>query len=180
MTRRYSQIKKAAEYETALNNYTTYLKDAATRPTKRMQGGTKGASRPVSKAAVSPFGMDSSASGKILVSIGDKSKTKLATALGSTRLDLSNAGIAAANRLAGFRPAKVSAFEGSDAATYVQSKVTKLYYLKYPGDSFNAPFGATADTEEIETAMGLVRAAVVAVLTGDVKRISFSTEKVPG
>jgi hypothetical protein len=47
----------------------------------------------------------------------------------------------------GFRPARVTAFRrGSGNPTYVQSKFTKLYYLKYPGSSHSCPFRRQANT----------------------------------
>jgi hypothetical protein len=105
------------------------------------------------------------------------------TGLGSAltgRLFTSGASLTGAIRIQKFRPAKVTGFRGTGAATYVQSKITKLYYLKYTGDTYGAPFGATSDTEEEFDGGSTVKAAVLALFAGaDIKRVSISPEKVP-
>jgi len=62
----------------------------------------------------------------------------------------------------------------------VQSKVTKLYYLKYTGDSFSSPFGATSDAEEELAGGTAVKNAIITLFgAADIKRVSISPEKVP-
>lgn len=179
MSRRYSQIKRGAEYDTALNNYVQYLRDAETRPTKRLQGGSRGARRETIPAALLPFGMDTGAGAYIAVRAGQNSVTGLGSAL-TNRLFTQGANLANATRVVGFKPARVSAFQGNGAAAYVPSKITRLYYLKYEGDSFSAPFGALTATEEEQAGARLVRTAVISAFgASDIKRISFSPEKVP-
>jgi hypothetical protein len=179
MARRYSQIKRGAEYELALDNYITYLRATDTRPTKRIQGGTRGARRQTIPAALRPFGVDLGATPYISVRVGLDSSQELAGAV-TGRLFTSGANLAAATRIEKFRPAKASAFRGTGAAAYVQSKVTKLYYLKYTGDSFNIPFGATSDTEEEFAGGTAVKNAIITAFgAADIKRVSISPEKVP-
>lgn len=179
MARRYSQIKRGAEYDLALDNYVTYIRDAATRPTKRLRGGTRGARRQTVAAALLPFGMDMAAGEYIAVRAGQNSITGLGNAL-TNRLFTQGTNLANSSKMTGFRPARVSAFQGNGAAAYTQSKITKLYYLKYEGDSFSAPFGALTATEEEADGYRLVRAAVITAFgASDIKRISFSPEKVP-
>jgi hypothetical protein len=179
MVRRYSQIKRGAEYDLALDNYVTYIRDAATRPTKRLRGGARGARRTTVAAALRPFGMELPAGTYAAVRASQDSVTGLGSAL-TTRLFTSGSQLTGANPISKFTPARISAFRGSGAATYVQSKITKLYYLKYEGDSFSAPFGATGDAEEEQTGARAVRAAVLSVFgAADIKRVSFSPEKVP-
>ncbi|NJO79168.1 MAG: hypothetical protein HC827_12035 [Cyanobacteria bacterium RM1_2_2] len=179
MARRYSQIRRGAEYDAALDNYVAYIRDAATRPTKRMQGGARGARRETLQAALLPFGIDLPANTFAAARI---SQTSFA-AIGATLTNRTYTGatqLAAATPLAKFRPARVSAFRGTGAATYVQSKVTKLYYLKYEGDSFTAPIGALNAAEEEADGCRLVRTAIQGVFgAADIQRISFSPEKVP-
>lgn len=179
MARRYSQIKRGAEYDLALNNYVDYIRNAQTRPTKRLQGGIRGARRQTLPAAVRPFGAELGAGVYYSTRIGQESSNEIGSAL-STRVFTQGAQLAGAIRLQGFRPAKVTAFRGSGAAAYVQSKVTKLYYLKYTGDTFGAPFGALSDTEE-ELAGGTAVKTAILTLFGaaDIKRVSISPEKVP-
>jgi hypothetical protein len=179
MARRYSQIKRGAEYDTALNNYVTYIRDAATRPTKRMQGGSRGARRETISAALLPFGIELPANTYASTRISQTSFAAIGAALtnrtytGATQLN-------AATPLANFRPARVAAFRGTGAATYVQSKVTKLFYLKYEGDSYTAPIGALSATEEEADGCRLVRTAILGIFgAADIQRVSFSPEKVP-
>ncbi|QYO62785.1 hypothetical protein [Leptolyngbya sp. 7M] len=179
MSRRFSQIKKGAEYDTALTNYVDYIRNAATRPTKRLQGGTRGGRRQTVPAALRPFGMDLGENAFVLVRVSQQSVTGLGNAL-TNRLFIQGTQLANADRLSGFRPARVQAFQGNGNAAYVQSKITKLFYLKYEGDSFTAPFGALTTAEEFETGASAVRTAVVTAFgAADIKRISFTPEKVP-
>jgi hypothetical protein len=97
----------------------------------------------------------------------------------TNRVFTQGAELAGATPLGKFRPARVAAFRGTGAATYVQSKITKLYYLKYEGDSFSAPFGATSATEEEAVGAAAVRTAIISAFgAADIKRVSFSPEKV--
>ena len=178
MARRYSQIKRGAEYNQALDNYLLYLRDAQTRPTKRLQGGARGARRKLEVRYVKPFGMaigademfEVRASADSLTEIGSAVGSRITTATPSTKILINKK----------FKPARVSAFKGSGNATYVQSKVTKLYYLKYEGDSSSLPFGALTEVEEEQTGANAVRQAIITLFgAADIKRISFSAEKVP-
>lgn len=178
MTNRFSQVKRGAEYKKALDNYTDYLKNAETRPTKRLQGGVRTSRRQLVERAVRPFGMDLSGDETVLVKASQASITGIGAAVGSRLIVPSTT--TNASKLSKFKPARVSAFRGTGAATYVQSKVTKLFYLKYTGDSFGLPFGALTEAEEEATGAKTIRTAIIAAFgAADVKRISFSPEKVP-
>ncbi len=178
MARRYSQIKRGAEYDAALDNYITYLKNIDTRPTKRLRGGTRGARRQTRVAAVRPFGVELPAGTFASTRVGQESFNELGSTV-STRLFTSGANLAGASRLDKFRAAKVVAFRGSGAAAYVQSKVTKLYYLKYTGDSFGIPFGAITDTEEEYAGSVIVKNAIITLFgAADIKRVSIAPERV--
>lgn len=179
MSRRFSQIKRGAEYEKALDNYVLYMSNMETRPTKRLQGGTRGNRRQTVAAALTPFGADLGTGVYASVRVGQDSVTALGTAL-TNRLYTQGTQLAAAIKVGGFKPARVTAFRGTGTANYVQSKITKLYYLKYDGDSFGAPFGATSGTEEEQAGGQAVKTAIITLFAGaDIKRISFSPEKVP-
>jgi hypothetical protein len=178
MARRFSQIRRGAEYNEALDNYVAYIRNAETRPTKRMRGGIRGTRRQTIAASVRPFGVELASGVFASTRVGQESATELAATV-SGRLFTSGTQLSGARPLAGFRPAKISAFRGTGAAAYVQSKVTKLYYLKYAGDSFSVPFGATADAEEEAAGGAVVKAAVLALFGGaDIKRASISPERV--
>jgi hypothetical protein len=178
MARRYSQIKRGAEYDLALDNYVTYIRDAATRPTKRLQGGQRGARRETLEAAVLPFGMELAAGTYAQTRISQSAFAGIGGAL-TGRVFTQGSQLAGATPLGKFRPARVSSFRGTGAANYVQSKVTKLYYLKYEGDSFSAPFGALTNTEEEAVGAAAVRTAIRGIFgAADIQRVSFSPEKI--
>ena len=179
MVKRYGQIKKGLEYETALNNYVEYLRNPANRTTKRMTGGTRGERRDIIKGAVLPFGIDASAGQYYLVSVSVKSNTAIGASV-SSRLFTSGTNLTGADKLSKFSPAKAQVFRGSGAASYQQSKVTKLWYLKYEGDSYSIPFGALTETEEEQTGARLVRSALLSGgSASDVNRVSIVSERVP-
>jgi hypothetical protein len=103
----------------------------------------------------------------------------MATAF-ANRLTLGDAAQATAQKIQGFRPARCSAFRGTGAAAYKQSRVTKLYYLDYTGDSFGFPFGALSGAEEEYAGGVAVKAAVLTAFgSADIKRVSITPEKVP-
>ncbi len=147
MSRRFSRIKQGAELNTALDNYITYLKNIDTRPSKRTQGGVRGSRRETVAAAVLPFGKEMGTGEYAATRVSTEGLTGLGTVLNG-RLYTQGAQLAGAIKILKFRPAKVTAFRGTGAATYVQSKITKLYYLKYTGDTYGSLFGATSATEE--------------------------------
>jgi len=179
MARRYSQVKRGAEYEVALDNYVEYLRNATTRPSKRLQGGIRGARRITLPAVVRPFGIDLSVAPFVHIRVGQESFQEM-TGTVTGRIFTTGANLALGVKLDKFRPAKAAAFRGTGAATYVQSRVTKLYYLKYTGDSFNIPFGATTETEEEYAGSAAVKTAILAAFgAADIKRISITPEKVP-
>lgn len=179
MARRYSQIKRGLEYETGLNNYVLYLQNTDDRQSKRMVGGTRGSRRETVPAAVLPFGKEMATGEHVLTRISVEAQQGIGSAL-TGRLYTQGVQLAGGIKLQGFRPAKISAFRGPGTATYVQSKVTKLYYLKYDGDSYGAPFGATSDTEEEFAGGTAVKNAILTLFaSSDIKRASITPEKVP-
>lgn len=178
MGRRYSQIKRGGEYKAALDKYVDYLQNMDTRPTKRVQGGARGARRKLEIRHVKPFGIETQADEFYQVRCSAESLTDLGAAVGTRLTTAPNTATIETNKK--FRPARFSAFKGSGAATYVQSKVTGLYYLKYEGDSYSLPFGAISDTEEEAAGSKIVKAAVLTAFgAADIKRISFTPERVP-
>lgn len=179
MARRFSQIKRGAEYDLGLTNYVDYIRNAATRPTKRLQGGTRGARRESVACAVRPFDADLGTDGYLRTRISQQTLTDLGSAIG-TRVFTTGTQFTTATKLSGFRPARFSAFRGTGNATYVQSKITKLYYLKYDGDSFSGVFGALTATEEESVGGAAVKAAIITAFgAADIKRVSISPEKIP-
>lgn len=179
MSNKYSQIKKGLEYQTALDNYVEYLRNPANRRTKRLVGGTRGAQRQSRIACVLPFGIDQAGGEKYLTQVSEASWNALGAVIGA-RLSVTQADLALSSKVSKFKPARASVFRGSGAASYVQSKVTKLFYLKYTGDSYSIPFGAVSEGEEEQVGSRVVKAALITGGSGsDVNRVSISPERVP-
>jgi len=178
---KFSDIRRGGELKEALTNYVKYLDDMSTRQTKRQKGGAVDAEAVKSiKIDLIPFGIKMPtttpkftvrASGKGL-GAGSPLRESL-----SGRVDLSVAETSSEVSGEDFRPAKVTVFKGSGAGKYVQSKVTKLYYIKYPGDTYSAPFGAKTEAEEYQTGIKEVRTKITENLTSaKFVRISFKPE----
>ena len=181
MATRYSDVRRGAELNKALTNYAAYLQNASTRPSKRLQGGTVERTIAKQNVAVRPFSLDNdTAKPKVLVKATEQglSTTGGLAAKLSTRIDVT---LGTDFRIeGGFTPAKVSYFKPtSNTRTYVASKITKLYYIKYAGSTFSIPFGALTDAEEFETAKALVKADVLELdPTLNYRRVSITNERV--
>lgn len=181
MARRYSDVLRGAELNQALNNYVDYIQNIDNRQTKRLRGGAPGEARPRRQVAVKPFGIEMGAGEFALVGISQASYTKLSSAIGA-RMSITSEALGGASKLDRFKPAKVNYFEptSDSARSYVQSKLTKLYYLKIQGDSFSAPFGATTDAEEELAGSRVVKTAVYNIAPSkESRRVWFTPEKVP-
>lgn len=176
---RFSDIRRATELKVALDNYTNYLRNAENRPTKRLQGGAVGRPRGQREIGyILPFTREVDASDRAQVGITTRAKNFGLATLGG-RLVVAAAPPAGSNilLLKRFKPATASVFDPSGPAVYVQSKITKLYYPKRPGESYSLPFGALAENEEFSTAASAVKGALFAIATGDGKRVSISFER---
>lgn len=179
MAKRYSDVRRGAELNKALTNYASYLQNASTRPSKRLQGGTVERSIKKKEVSLLPFGVDMSTENpKFRVQATEKGLStagNLQTAL-ATRIDVTPDANSIRNR--NFTPAKVSYFKPNGTRSYKQSKITKLYYVAYGGETYTAPFGATSATEEFSTGAAAVRADVLELdNTLDYRRVSVSSER---
>jgi hypothetical protein len=179
MAGRYSEILKAQEYEKALDNYIDYIQNADNRPSKRLQGGTPGKSIPRTNVTLTPFGGDFSGSNNVFVTASKNAIDQWSAQIG-TRVRTAPTSLADSVRIAGFRPAKLKIFQPEAGnPTYVQSQITGLYYLKYPGENFTVPFGALNDSEEEATAARSLKGAILQSMTREYKRVSVTPEKIP-
>ena len=184
MAGRFSDIKNAAEYKRALDNYVDYLQNIENRPSKRLQGGTPGETKVRQSVVVRPFGADfGSASGFITTASKDSVERWKDTI--SQRILIAENQLANAQVRKGFRAARLQIFEpdnsGGTGRQYVQSKITKLYYLKYPGTNYAVPFGATSEAEEQSKGAKDAKNAILKKMQNlDYKRVSVRPEKVPG
>lgn len=179
---RYSDIRRGGELKQALTNYINYLQNMDDRPTKRQKGGAVERT-PFKKVNIQilPFGLTLATTIPGLIIRGSSksigSGGALQSILGNVRANPTVADTADVLSTKEFRPAKVHAFRVTGAGTYKQSKVTKLYYIDYPGDTYSAPFGALNATEEYATAVRLIRADIIKAFAGARSaRISFRPE----
>lgn len=168
----YSDIFRSVELRKGLENYVEYLTDSAKRTTKRLIGGAVGEARgDTLLGAVKPFGLpltadflgvavnypERSVEGEGASVLGSKIGTRLIKTITPTDADKYDED-------SGFSPARAIVFRPNGTRTYVQSKRTKLYYIKYGGDTFSCPFGATGEAEEFGSARKEVRATLLAGL----------------
>jgi hypothetical protein len=165
MGRRYSNINQGQILKEAQDALEEYRKTKAS--SKRKNGGTPGEARPKISLAVKPFD-------KAGVSI-KTSTTKL-----EGRTVTTGDVFTGATKIAKFRPARIHLFDpNDDNRVYVQSKQTKLYYLKYAGEAYSAPFGCSVDTEEESAAAAALITSVATLSTKQYKRVWYSSEFVP-
>lgn len=194
MGNRYSDIRRGGELKQALDDYVQYLSNMQTRATKRQTGGTY-AARPgeIVPVFLRPFGVPVANTDVVQNRAND---TAFA---GPADLDgIPNFGTGADARFEhttttktvvsapkGFSPARCTAFVRNGTPAYVRSKVTKLYYIKYPGKSYAVPFGrqmnAAGDTEgaqEQEIYQNVKRDVLAAITpTNAGSRVSIKDER---
>lgn len=176
MPRRYSNIKKGTAYKRALDNYIEYLTNPP--PSKRLTGGNVGTKKPMTAGVVTPFGKEMSGTSSALVTMSQRSLDEFGAQF-SNRLRTGAQALGDSTKLTGYKPAKANIFRSSGGTrSYEQSKITKLWYLKYEGESFSLPFGAIADNEEESAAGATIKQTILASLTGEYSRVSISSEKI--
>lgn len=179
MGNRYSDIKRGAELQAALTNYTNYLQTAATRPSKI---GTQGA-RDLSKIVyIWPFTAEVGITGKCTAKCSQESFTTLSTYINASPKANVGATLGADSlvSLPKFRASRVVFFQNNTrVASVATSDVTALKYLKYAGNRTSCPFGATADADdEMEAFLDIKAALLQAFASSAVKRVSLSRERV--
>ncbi len=175
---KYSNIKKAAEYQEGLGNYIKYLRNEENNRSKRLTGGSRTSRRDLTTVVVHPFALDFDADFWVSSKVNRTQVAALKTLVNNRFADAA-ASVAQGISLAGFKPARLTTFRGSGNATYEPSKITKLYYLKYEGETQSAPFGAnTAAEEETEIARTIKAAAKTGGTAGSIRRASVSSERV--
>lgn len=180
MGRRYSDIKRATELQSALTNYTNYL----TTPRVR-QLNTRGP-RDTSKIVfLAPFTITVALDEVVQARVNPDHYTKIGAAINSAAGAevLEVIGSKTLVDLGRFTAARLVLFENSTRQVSVEtSNVTGTQYLKYTGERFSCPFGAQAATDDLIDAYQEAKAAVLAAgttATADVKRVSLIREKAP-
>lgn len=180
MSNRYSDIKRGAKLNTALNNYISHLQNLGTAPSKI---GTQGPRNLDKLLFVTPFLIDVAATEKLSVQNTTDGYNQLQTYInGSTLAEVSdNLGTDTLAALGGFRAARVILFlNATRSVTVERSDVTNMEYLKYAGTRYSCAFGATVDTDDIMDAFADIKASIISALgeTNAVCRVSLSREKV--
>lgn len=179
MGRRFSDVKRGAKLNTALNNYITYLQTAGTRPTRI---GTQGARNLSVFLYVQPFTVTVDSDEYLQARCTPDSDTKLRTIVNgvSGAAVTTTLGANTLISLPKFRASRVTYFENSTRSVSVQSSdVTGLQYLKYAGERFSLPFGAQTATDDQQDAFLQAKAAILAAnQAAAVKRVSLGREYV--
>jgi hypothetical protein len=188
MARRFSDIYKGAENAQALRNLNNYKENVAQKGSKRLRGGTRDRTRIRDRREVfiKPFGSNTTTTFKgyavMIANPEQPTSAKFTENLVTPgRILLSVTPEDSANwdeAPDGYQPAKVTIFvPAGGTPTYVQSKLTKLYYLKYPGNSYNCGFGALTDAEEFTAGARAVKSAFKADFNQANFRANITPEK---
>lgn len=180
MGNRYSDIKRGAELNTALNNYINHLQSLGTAPSGI---GTQGPRNLDKLLFVMPFTAEVGATSKLAAKNTTEGYNQLQTYInGSTFAETTdNIGTDTLVQLPKFRAARVVLFlNATRSVTVERSDVTNLEYLKYAGTRYSCAFGATADTDDQMEAFIDVKTAIIGALGGTnaVCRVSLSREYV--
>lgn len=179
MGRRFSDVKRGAKLNTALNNYINYLQTAGTRPSRI---GTQGPRNLSVYLYIQPFTVTVAADEYLQARCTPDSDTKLrAIVNGVSDAAVTNTlGANTVITLPKFKAARIVYFENSTRSVSVQSSdVTGLQYLKYNGERFSIPFGAQAAANDQTDAFLQAKAAILAAnAAAAVKRVSLTREYV--
>jgi hypothetical protein len=175
MGRRYSNINQGTELKRAQEKLAQHR---ANRQTKRSTGGTVGKSKSSVSVAVLPFSTKDPV--LLLARITKASDAVLASAL-TGRYSKAQLSLDLAQKQFKFQAARIHYFQpNGNQPVYVQSKQTGLYYIKYGGENFSAPFGCLTDKEEENFASRQVKNAVLGIHTNkEYRRVWIDDERVP-
>lgn len=179
MGRRYSDIKRAAKLQQALTGYINHLQTAGSRPSKI---GTKGARDLSQTVYIEPFTVGIEVDEVVQARCNPTAFTNLSAAINASTIAKVSAtlGSKAVVSFPKFSPARVVLFRNATRNVEVKpSEVTGLQYLKYTGNRFSCPFGATAAIDDQMDAFLDVKARLLAAnAAAATKRVSLIREKV--
>lgn len=179
MGRRYSDIKRAARLQAGLTNYVNYLQNSATRPSRL---GTQGPRNLTQIVYLEPFTIGVEADEVVAARCTPESFNTLNATINASPVAAvtSAVGAKAVVSIPKFSAARLVLFRNNTRVVSVaRSDVTGLEYLKYNGDRFSCPFGATADNDDLMDSFADVKTRVLAANAGAaVKRVSLVREKV--
>lgn len=175
---RYSDIRRAAQLNQALTNYTSYLTTPRTPNVN-----SRGALAAQKTIGVIPFDLDIT-DDYIAVRSPESGVARLQTVIdGVSGLKVFDTneltGLTAAS-ITGFKPARVTTFENTTRSVAVStSDVTNQQYLKYNGDRFSCAFGrqTSAGTGKMIDLFDTLKAALKARSNLEVNRVSLVPER---
>lgn len=169
MGRRYSDIRRGGRLNAALTAYTNYLQTAATR----VPGVGTGTARPPQvDLAIVPFNADVATGDFWLARVSEPARALMGSAV-ATRAQATSTTVAA-NRIPGYKPAKIVMFAGSGTSTVATSAITGQRYLRYAGQTYSHPFGRATGTDREQEEYNAIRAA----LEGPNRRFSLQSETI--
>lgn len=178
MGKRFSDIKRGAELEAARVAYFNYWETKATRPS----GVGTGTPRELDAVCyVQPFTTDVAADEVVTAKAYNQGYTTLSTYINGvpTAAVTNTIGANSIVNIPKFRAARVTWFRNTTRQVSTPtSKFTNQEYLKYTGERFSCPFGATADTDDMIDSFLSVKAALLAVSGYAVSRVSLKREEV--
>lgn len=141
MLSRFRDIRRATDLEAGLAGYKDWLENRHLT-SKRKTGGSVGEARKTVINYIAPFAMESFANGtSYRVRRSIESNIRLGTI--NNRIISNNPDNSGEffSFKKGQSPCRVYLFESNGNRSYVQSKITKLWYLKYSGESYSSPIG---------------------------------------
>lgn len=169
MARRFSRIRQAAYLSQAVDNYVQWIQNAASR-VPNVGGGTP---RPNQvELGIQPFNVDFDAASDVrfLARVSQPSRTFMESAVGTAAVV--PGGAITAQKVAGWKPAKITLFVGTGTSTAATSAITGLRYLKYNGTNYAHPFGKISATDREQTRFNAIKTA----LAGTNRRFSLQSE----
>lgn len=178
MARRYSDIKRGAKLQQAFTNLQAYEAAAATRPSKIGTRGARGLNKTV---YIAPFTTHIDADEIVQARVKPEAFTIISPAIlgGTTKADIAETlGAKSLVTFPSFRASRIVFFQNaSRIATVTRSERTNMEYLKYTGNTYSCPFGATVDADdEMEAFLDIKAALLTTFANSEVKRVSLSRE----
>ncbi|MEM6353589.1 MAG: hypothetical protein AAF766_22795 [Cyanobacteria bacterium P01_D01_bin.14] len=174
---RYSDIRRAAQLNQALQNYINYL---GTPRTPNVGGGTPRG--PQQQLFIQPFGQDLPLNSRVQVQASTDSYAALSQYIVAGNGAEADTAIGANSvvNLPKFRPARVVWFRNPTRTVQTAtSGVTGQRYLKYNGDRDSCPFGRAAADDDQMDVFNAIKADILTTNTNlEVNRVSITREKI--
>jgi hypothetical protein len=178
MGNRYSRIRQGAQLNQALTNYINYLS------TPRVPNvNSRGARNLNQQVYVTPFKVDVATDEVAAARVNPDHFTRLGTLINGAGTGASVETTLGANSVVSlpkFRAARVVYQHANTRVVSVEtSDITGTRYLKYENvDRFSCPFGRNLENDDEGDSFLAVKAAILQAETGEIRRVSWTREKV--